>query len=252
MTNSQIVHEMVTQGHRRERVAKSCIFRAAAAVLLALGPAVAQTPGRSDPSFSQPSRAPGVDYVLPTEGEVKATLDRIRDYFVRSTPYRIVDTATGAVGGAVVAALTKPSKTAGIDLRPGQFNDWDYPMGVVLAGMLHAAEVTGDTAYSDYTFKNFDFIFDHLDYFREQARQFGPQAYGYRRLLEMRELDDCGAIGAALIKAYNKKQDPRYRATIEAIAEHIAHKQFRMPDGTLARQRPQPVSLWVDDLYTRE
>ena len=181
---------MVTQGHRRERVAKSCIFRAAAAVLLALGPAVAQTPGRSDPSFSQPSRAPGVDYVLPTEGEVKATLDRIRDYFVRSTPYRIIDTATGAP----VADLTKPSKTAGIDLRPGQFNDWDYPMGVVLAAMLHAADVTGDTAYSDYTFKNFDFIFDHQDYFREQARQFGPQAYGYRRLLDMRELDDCGAI----------------------------------------------------------
>ena len=122
-------------------------------------------------------------------------------------------------------------------------------MGVVLAAMLHAADVTGDATYSDYTLKNFDFIFDHLDYFRKQAKQFGPQAYGYRRLIEMRELDDCGAIGAALIKAYNKKRDPRYRATIDAIAEHIAHKQFRMPDGTLARQRPQPVSLWADDFY---
>ena len=39
-------------------------------MLLTLAPAVAQTLGRSDPSFSQPSRAPGVDYVLPTEGEV--------------------------------------------------------------------------------------------------------------------------------------------------------------------------------------
>src|ERR1022692_907230 len=97
MTNSQIVHETVSDGYRRETVTKYRIFRAAAAVLLALGPAAAQTPGRSEPSFSQPSRAPGVDYVLPTEGEVKATLDRIRDYFVRSTPYRIVDTATGAV-----------------------------------------------------------------------------------------------------------------------------------------------------------
>jgi len=75
---------------------KNRIFRTGAAALLALAPAVAQTLGRSDPSFSQPSRAPGVDYVLPTEGEVKATLDRIRDYFVRSTPYRIIDTATGA------------------------------------------------------------------------------------------------------------------------------------------------------------
>ena len=47
-----------------------------ALVFLVLAPAAAQTLGHSDPSFSQPSRAPGVDYVLPTEGEVKATLDR--------------------------------------------------------------------------------------------------------------------------------------------------------------------------------
>ncbi len=145
--------------------------------------------------------------------------------------------------------MTKPTKTAGIDLRPGQFNDWDYPMGVVLAAMLHVRDVTGDTSYSDYALKNFDFIFDHQAFFREQAREFGPQPYGYARLLNIRELDDCGAIGAALIKAYARKKDPRYRATIDVIAEHIAHKQFRLPDGTLGRQRPQPVSLWVDDLY---
>jgi len=229
---------------------KNRIFGAWAAVLLApnlIGPApaAAQPLGRSDPSFSQPSRARGVHYVLPTETEVKATLDRIRDYFVRSTPYRIIDTATGAP----VEDLTRPTRTAGIDLRQGQFNDWDYPMGVVLAAMLQAADSTGDTTYSDYALKNFDFIFDHLDYFRQQAKQFGPQAYGYRRLLEMRELDDCGAIGAALIKAYNKRKDARYRATIDAVADCIAHKQFRMPDSTLARRRPQPVSLWADDLY---
>lgn len=222
------------------------LLAAGVAWLLALAPAaLAQPPGRSESSFSQPSRAPGVDYVLPTEAEIKATLDRIRDYFIRATPYRIVDTATGAP----IEDLKKPTKTAGIDLRPGQFNDWDYPMGVVLAAMLLDADVTGDTAYSAYTLKNFDFIFDHLDYFRAQAKEFGPQSYGYRRLLDMRELDDCGAIGAALIKAYSKKKDPRYRATIDVIAEQIAHRQFRLPDGTLARQRPQPVSLWVDDLY---
>jgi rhamnogalacturonyl hydrolase YesR len=217
----------------------------AAAVVLTLAPVVAQTLGRSDPSFSQPSRAPGVDYVLPAESEIKATLDRVLGHFLKNTPYRIIDTATGAP----IDDLTKPTRTAGIDLRPGQFNDWDYPMGVVLAGMLQASDVTNDAAYSKYALKNFDFIFDHQDFFRAQANEFGPQAYGYRRLLEMRELDDCGAIGAALVKAYARKKDPRYRATIDVIAEHIAHKQFRLPDGTLARQRPQPASLWADDLY---
>ena len=65
----------------------------------------------------------------------------------------------------------------------------------------------------------------------------------------MRTLDDCGAIGAALVKAYAKKPDPRYRSTIDDIADYISHKQMRLPDGTLARARPQPVSLWADDAY---
>jgi rhamnogalacturonyl hydrolase YesR len=201
--------------------------------------------GRSDPTFSQPSLAPGVDYTVPTEAEVKAVLDRIRDHFVRSTPYRIIDTATGAP----ITDLSKPTKTAGIDNRTGEFNDWSYSMGVVLAGMLHVTDVTGDASFQAYALKNFDFIFDHLDFFRRQAKEFGPQSYGYRRLLEMRELDDCGAIGAALVKALAKKPDPRYREAIALVDEHVGKRQMRLADGTLARPRPVPVALWVDDAY---
>ena len=215
------------------------------ALLLLAASVQAQTLGRSDPSFSQPSRPPGVDYLVPAESEIKATLDRVLDHFLRSTPYQIVDTETGRP----ITDFTNPVKSAGIDLRPGQFNDWDYPMGVALAAMLRVTDVTGDPRYQQYTLKNFDFIFDHLEYFRKQAKMFGPQRYGWARLLDMRELDDCGAIGAALIKAYAKKQDPRYRATIDAVAGHVSRKQMRMSDGTLARPRPQPVSLWIDDLY---
>src|SRR5436309_1135999 len=104
---------------------------ALAACVMAAG---AQTPalGRSEPGFQQPSRAPGVDYVVPTEGEIKGTLDRIRDYFVRSTPYRIIDTQTGQP----ITDFSNPVKNAGVDNRAGQFNDWDYPIGVALAGML--------------------------------------------------------------------------------------------------------------------
>src|ERR1035437_666992 len=209
--------------------------------------AFAQTPppGKSDPSFQQPSLAPGVDYTVPTEADIKATLDRIRDYFVTNTHYRIVDPRTGQP----ITDFTNPIRTAGLDRSGVQFNDWDYPIGVVLAGMIHITDVTGDKSYQDYTLKNFDFIFDHLDYFKKQAAQFGPQPYGYRRLVNMAALDDCGAIGAALIKAYARKRDPRYRTTIDAVADYISHKQMRLPDGTLARARPQPVALWIDDAY---
>jgi unsaturated rhamnogalacturonyl hydrolase len=205
----------------------------------------AQRPGRSDPAFSAPSIAPGVDYTVPTEAEVKAILDRIRDHFVRSTPYRIIDTATGQT----VTNLATPIKTAGIDNRAGEFNDWTYSMGVVLAGMLLVTDVTGDPSFEAYTFKNFDFIFDHLDYFRRQAKEFGPQPLGYQRMMDMRELDHCGAIGAALVKTYARRKDPRYREGIALVDQHIMTRQMRLADGTLARPRPWPVALWVDDAY---
>ncbi|MCX6549407.1 MAG: glycoside hydrolase family 88 protein [Acidobacteria bacterium] len=204
-----------------------------------------QRPGRSDPAFSQPSIAPGTDYTVPSEAEIKAVLDRIRDHLVRSTPYRVIDTATGQP----ITDFAKPTKTAGIDNRAGEFNDWTYSMGVVLAAMLQVTDVTGDASFQDYTIKNFNFIFEHLPYFRQQAKEFGPQSYGYRRLLEMRELDDCGAIGAALIKTMAKKPDPRYKEGIDLAANHILTKQLRLPDGTLARPRPVPVALWIDDAY---
>jgi unsaturated rhamnogalacturonyl hydrolase len=208
-------------------------------------PPAGQRPGRSDPAFSQPSIGPGTDYTVPSEAEIKAVLDRIRDHFVRNTPYRIIDTATGTP----MTDLTTPTKTAGIDLKSAEFIDWTYSMGVVLSAMLQITAVTGDASFQAYTFKNFDFIFDHLPYFRQQAKLFGPQSYGYRRLIEMRELDDCGSIGAALIRAYAKKPDPKYKEGIDLAATHILTKQPRLSDGTLARNRPVATALWIDDAY---
>ena len=64
--------------------------------------------GASRRSHSPRSR-PGVDYTLPTEGDVKAVLDRIREHFERSTPYAVIDTETGAP----ITDLGKPRKSGG-------------------------------------------------------------------------------------------------------------------------------------------
>jgi unsaturated rhamnogalacturonyl hydrolase len=207
--------------------------------------AAGQAVGQADPKFSQPSLVPGVDYTLPTPAEIKSVLDRIREHYERSTAYQIIDTSNGQV----ITDLSRPLKTAGIDNRNGEFTDWTYSNGVALAGMLRVSDVTGDARYQAHALRVFDFILGHLDYFRRQAQEFGPQRAGLGRLLDMHELDDCGAIGAALVKAYEKKRDPRYRETIDVVADFVSRTMSRMPDGTLARTRPWPVSLWVDDLY---
>ena len=54
---------------------------------------------------------------------------------------------------------------------------------------------------------------------------------------------------AALIKARRAGVGPDLEAVIDHWTDYIAHQQFRIADGTLARHRPQPESLWADDLY---
>ena len=186
-----------------------------------------------------------MDYTVPTEAEIVAVLDRVLGHFVRATAYRVVDSATGQP----ITDFGTPVRTAVLDARAGEFNDWTYSMGVVLAGMLLASDVTGEPRFADYALRNLDFIAGHVDYFRRQAEQFGPQPGGLRRLVHMRELDDCGAMGAAVVKAYARKRDPRYRALADLAAAHVSRTQMRLADGTLARARPWPVSLWIDDAY---
>ena len=42
---------------------------------------------------------------------------------------------------------------------------------------------------------------------------------------------------------------PDLKSVIDTYAKFIEHGQFRLPDGTLARNRPFPGSVWGDDAY---
>ena len=83
-----------------------------------------------------------------------------------------------------ITDFTTPIKTAAVDTSKAEFNDyWNYPFGVVLAGMLQVSDVTGDARYGDYVTKSLDFVFTHYDYFQRQAAQFGAQPGGLRRMV---------------------------------------------------------------------
>jgi rhamnogalacturonyl hydrolase YesR len=62
-------------------------------------------------------------------------------------------------------------------------------------------------------------------------------------------LDDAGSMCAAMIRAHREGVEGRLRPWIDNFIGYICAKQFRLEDGTLARQRPLANSLWLDDLY---
>jgi unsaturated rhamnogalacturonyl hydrolase len=70
-----------------------------------------------------------------------------------------------------------------------------------------------------------------------------------RGLLTPHALDDCGAMCAAMIKATRGGNTSKLRPLIDNHINYILTKEHRLGDGTLARNRPQPNTLWLDDLF---
>ena len=186
-------------------------------------------------------------YILPKADSIKADLDRVLSYFNKNTEYKIIDKKTGKE----IKDFSNLDQDA--DISTGPDNDvlsiWSYTMGVTYSGMLKVTQATNDKNYEQYAEKNVDFYFDNLPYFKSIDSAYGQQNNSYRDILHTRALDDCGSMGAALIKIYKATNDSRYLPIINHIADYISIKQFRLADGTLARQRPQKKSVWADDAY---
>ena len=135
-------------------------------------------------------------------------------------------------------------------VKPGDFRLNSYEWGVVYSGMLLAAETSGEEKYSSYVKKRFDFLAQWVPAIKRLVDNGTfKDNYLFRQVIDPHALDDAGAICAAMIKATRAGVNNNLRPLIDNYINFISNKEFRLPDGTLARNRPQKNTLWLDDLY---
>jgi unsaturated rhamnogalacturonyl hydrolase len=200
------------------------------------------TVDRNDPQIGEYK----VPYEVPPIDSIKSQLEKINKYLLSGTTYQVVDRTTRQP----ITDFKTPNRNAELNSgERGLFGYWSYPNGVIYSGLMKLAEVTKDKKYLDLVSKNIKFYFDNLPYFKKNDSTFGDSPNSYRSALRTTSLDDCGSMGAALIRYYKLDKDTRLKAMIDHIADFISNKQFRLADGTLARQRPQAQSVWADDAY---
>ena len=186
-----------------------------------------------------------VPYGIPKPEEVARVLNLVHAYLDSSTPVGFVDARTNE-------PLTDLSR---IDehtrLRRGDFRIVSYEWGVTYAGMLLASEATGDSRFRDYAERRLQFIADSAPHIRRTAAAHAADwgSLPLRNLLAPRALDDCGAMCAAMIKAERAGSRANLRPLIDIAIDYIIRKEHRLKDGTLARNRPQPNTIWLDDLF---
>lgn len=186
-----------------------------------------------------------VAYTVPASKEVKAVVDRIQNRFVKNAAFQLFDAGTGKP----LTSLSKPNKNAVIPDSIESFVGWSYPNGVSLSACQLLTQVTGDTSYANFAYRYFDFTFKAMPFFRQMQDKGLIKSHPYDKMINMKALDHCGSISAALIKTEKYRHDTRFRNWIDTVANYISNKQFRLKDGTIARERPQPESLWGDDMY---
>ena len=186
-----------------------------------------------------------VPYGLIKAEEIAAVLNRVHAYLDQVTPVAFVNSKTNEV----LTDLTKIDENT--ILKPGDFRIVSYEWGVTYAGMLLASQATGDPRFRDYTETRLQFIADAVPFFRRttEANADWGTRLPLRNLLAPRALDDCGAMCAAMIKANRGGSKANLRPLIESHINYIMTREYRLQDGTLARNRPQPNTIWLDDLF---
>lgn len=192
-----------------------------------------------------PERIPvyEVPYDFPVVEDIKEVIDRVRSYYESAAPI-IIDSESGEE----ITDFSKANKNAIVS--PGLAGEWSYTHGVVLSAFDYIDDVTGDPAYFANNTRFYDLVIKTLPYFMDNKEKFGDEARGgWGRTPNFHALDDCGSITAAMIKTYLKDQNEDYLELINITADYISNKQVRLEDGTLARHRPQYLSIWADDIY---
>ncbi len=196
-----------------------------------------------------PLHALKVDYPVPYEPmakeDIKKVLDKVFNYLDAVTPPQMINKKTNEL---VTDVAKIDSNTS---LQKADFRLTSYEWGVTYSAMLWAGETTGDKKYTNYVKDRFNFLANWIPAVQKLKTAGGYKSNNYplKQPIEPHALDDAGAVCAAMIKATRAGVNNNLRPQIDHLINWVAIKEFRLKDGTLARNRPQQNTLWLDDLY---
>jgi unsaturated rhamnogalacturonyl hydrolase len=198
----------------------------------------AQTTDATTPlHLMQPDYA--TPYVIPEKNNIEAVLNRVYTFLEENTASKVLSAADNS-------EITDFKKAKGkLIFSPGAFRLTSYEWGVTYAGMLLATEATGKKEYAAYANNRIKLIADLAENQKTENLKDSP----IHTVLQPRALDDAGALCAAFIKAKKGGLNANVDPVINNFIKFITEKEHRLKDGTLARNRPQDNSLWLDDMF---
>ena len=181
---------------------------------------------------------------MPKE-EIKSFVDKVFSYIAAVTPAQMINKQTGSPVNDINAA------DGNTVMEHGDFSITSYEWGVTYSALLSAAKIFNEKEYADYVKDRFSFIAKWAPVIKKLKENgvYPANNYPLRQPIDPHALDDAGAMCAAMIKATTSGINSDLKPQINTYINWVSKKQYRLPDGTLARNRPQKNTLWLDDLY---
>ncbi len=184
-----------------------------------------------------------VPYSMPQPDSIMALAKRIFNYLDAATPFEVVNKKTGKP----VTDFSQPDTN--VTIKPGDFRLTSYEWGVTYSAMLRMGHASGDAKFTKYTTDRHAFLAKQEPYFRKISEAFPDYTNPLKQVIMQHALDDAGAVCASMIKGNAVSRNDALLPLINRYIDYISNREFRLTDGTFARNRPQPNTLWLDDMY---
>lgn len=168
---------------------------------------------------------------------------RVADHIIDNTSFKIINKQTGELFDN-----TKKLPFSADYKVESPYNEWKYWNGVLAISMIELGKVSQQEKYTEYAKKNYEFIFNNLDYFETLYEQ-KIRKSSFHLYFRMSRLDDCGAMAMGLCDVYNLNPQKEYMQYLKRTANFIENEEVRMDDKTIVRPKPRKMTLWADDLY---
>lgn len=133
------------------------------------------------------------------------------------------------------------------------FGRWNYPLGVTMYGLLHAAIMTDNNDLKRYLKNHVQLCCDTLEYALWDKEQYGGATSIHNLLTSIDSLDDCGSFASMMLEVHKYLGLDNVKFVADYVGDYIYNKQDRLPNGAFFRKDMlhsfHNMTMWADDLY---
>ena len=130
---------------------------------------------------------------------------------------------------------------------------WNYPLGVTMYGLLHAAMIMENEEIKQYIKDHVQLCVDTLEYALWDKEQYGGATSIHNLLTSIDSLDDCGSFASMMLEVHKYLGIDNVKSVADYVGDYIFNHQTRLEDGTFFRKEQlhdfHNMTLWADDLY---